>query len=62
VYGVLLFADGHAGAFEDRNRDGTFGWAEGDGFLVSDEYPEIENVVFGGHLSSGRFAEPSAIR
>jgi len=55
--GAMLFADGHVGTFTDSNRDGTFGWPEVAGIPTTDEYPEIEGDVFGGHLSSGRFSD-----
>lgn len=55
--GNFLFADGHVDRFHDDNRDGTYGWDVSAGPLPRDDtYPEIENKVFGGHLSSGRFA------
>ncbi len=60
--GNILFADGHVSAFEDTNRDGTFGWRfeGGAGLPQDDTYPEIEQDVFGGHLSSGRFSRPGS--
>ncbi|TVS06348.1 MAG: DUF1559 domain-containing protein [Phycisphaerales bacterium] len=54
--GNFLFADGHVAEARDTNRDGNFGWT---GAENTDEYPEIENLVFGGILSSGRLASPS---
>ena len=60
--GSILFTDGHVAAFEDTNRDGTFGWMldSSAGLPQNDEYPEIEESVFGGHLRSGRFTSPGS--
>ncbi len=57
--GNILFADGHVAGFHDTNRDGTFGWdLSGGGALPqSDEYPELEGEVFGGHLRTGWFMD-----
>ena len=60
AYGNFLFADGHVAAAFDRNRDGNFGWGATRG--PTDEYPDIEDMVFGGILSSGKFGSPSPFR
>ena len=55
--GNMVFADGHVNAFKDTNKDGTFGWdLSNTGSVPQDDaYPEIEGLVFGGHLRSGKF-------
>lgn len=56
--GNIVFADGHVNGFTDGNRDGTFGWDLSNGLIPQDDaYPEIEQQVFGGHLSTGRFRQ-----
>lgn len=55
IYANFAFADGHVGVMNDTNRDGEFGWGEGDAEAGRSPYPEIEGKVFGGHLSSGAF-------
>ena len=56
--GNILFADGHVQNFLDSDRNGEFGWDLPPGGLLpsDDAYPEIEQYVFGGHLSSGMFS------
>jgi len=56
VYGNLLFADGHVDTARDVNQDGTFGWLSGASGTA--RYPDIEEIVFGGVLSSGRYGTP----
>ncbi len=58
VYGSIGFADGHVEPFKDLNRDGEFGWGPSRS-ESTDAYPEIEGKVFGGHLTSGRFWDPT---
>jgi len=55
--GAIVFADAHVSVFTDTNRDGHFGWLLPEGAFLprTDEYPEIEGKVFGGHLGSGLF-------
>lgn len=55
IYANFAFADGHVGVMSDTNRDGEFGWGEGDADAGQSPYPDIEGKVFGGHLSSGAF-------
>ncbi len=57
--GSVVFADGHAAVLTDTNRDGRFGWTDPVNPL-DDTYVDIEGQVFGGHLSSGRFANPGS--
>lgn len=57
AFGNFLFADGHVNSAFDANRDGNFGWGSPRG--STDEYPDVENFMFGGVLSSGRFGSPS---
>ena len=60
--GNMLFADGHVNSFKDTNNDGTFGWSiSAESVLPQDDtYPELENLVFGGHLRSGKFSDPGS--
>lgn len=60
--GNILFADGHVQNFKDDDRNGGFGWdlPPGGALPSNDKYPEIEENVFGGHLSSGRFTNPGS--
>jgi prepilin-type N-terminal cleavage/methylation domain-containing protein len=56
LYGNFAFADAHVDAMMDTNRDGEFGWYY---TQEDDSYPDLEGKVFGGHLSSGKFWNPS---
>ena len=55
---VALFADGHVDSLRDSNMDGEFGWLDGSSIRGDDPYDDqdIERKVFGGHLTTGRFA------
>jgi len=55
----FLFADGHVSVFADTNADGEFGWLSGAARAPNAEYDDdIEGRIFGGTLSTGRFARP----
>ncbi|MGH7244830.1 MAG: type II secretion system protein [Phycisphaerales bacterium] len=57
-YGNWLFADGHVDSLRDSNMDGEFGWLDGSSVRGDDPYDDqdVERKVFGGHLTTGRFA------
>lgn len=60
IRGNFLFADGHVGLFTDMNLDGNFGWGLPAGSIPADDrYPDLEGKVFGGHITSGRYASPT---
>jgi len=64
-YGNWLFADGHADSLRDSNMDGEFGWLDGSNIKGDDPYDDddVERKVFGGHLTTGRFApDPTKVR
>jgi len=57
-FGNWLFADGHVDTLRDSNMDGEFGWLDGSSIVGDDPYDDddVERKVFGGHLTTGRFA------
>lgn len=57
-YGNWLFADGHVDSLRDSNMDGEFGWLDGSSVVGDDPYDDedVERKVFGGHLTTARFA------
>lgn len=64
-YGNWLFADGHVDSLRDSNMDGEFGWLDGASVNGDDPYDDqdVERKVFGGHLTTGRFApDPTKAR
>ncbi|MBX3363677.1 MAG: prepilin-type N-terminal cleavage/methylation domain-containing protein [Phycisphaeraceae bacterium] len=57
VIGNFLFADGHVANARDADRNGHFGWGPGTS-PPAGRYPDIESLVYGGVLSSGRYGSP----